>query len=160
MGILDSASGKSAYLGYEYYKDGKVKDLQRAEDGFLTARVLGSGDNVYDVVVDTAHPKRSQCTCPHATGRQVVCKHKVAAYFAAFPEEAKRYIKELEDYWAEEEQRQQEVEDELDKFVRKMKKSELQEALLGLLYTGPDWQYDRFVKEHMLDIDTDDPYNW
>ncbi len=160
MGILDSASGKSVYCGYEYYNDGKVKDLQREENGLLTARVLGSGDNVYDVVVDIAHPKRSHCTCPHAAGRQVVCKHKVAAYFAAFPKEAKQYIEELEAYWAEEEQRQQEVEDKLDEFVRKMKKSELQEALLELLYTGPDWQYDRFVKGYVLNIDTDDPYNW
>lgn len=27
-----------------------------------------------------------------------------------------------------------------------MKKSELQDALLELLFTGPEWQYDRFVR--------------
>ena len=30
-----------------------------------------------------------------------------------------------------------------------MKKSELQDALLELLMDGPDWQYDRFVREYI-----------
>ena len=34
-----------------------------------------------------------------------------------------------------------------------MKKSELQEALLQLLFDGPEWQYDRFVRENGLDDD-------
>ena len=37
--------------------------------------------------------------------------------------------------------------------VQHMKKSELQQALLQLLFSGPEWQYDRFVRENGLDND-------
>ena len=33
--------------------------------------------------------------------------------------------------------------------TNKMKKSELQEALLRLLYEGPEWQYDRFIRDNI-----------
>lgn len=73
----------------------------------------------------------------------------VAVYFVAFPAEAKKYITELENYWEEEEQRQQEREDRLVRYVGKMKKGELQEALLQLLFDGPEWQYDHFLEEKL-----------
>ena len=73
----------------------------------------------------------------------------VAVYFSAFPAEAQKYIRELEEYWEEEEQREQETEERLAAYVRKMKKGEAQEALLQLLFDGPEWQYDRFVEEHL-----------
>ena len=78
-----------------------------------------------------------------------MCKHMVAVYFTAFPTEAEQYIRELEEYWEEEEEREQETEERLIAVVRKMKKSEAQEALLQLLFDGPDWQYDRFVEEYL-----------
>ena len=100
-------------------------------------------------MIDIAHPKKSQCSCPHAAGKRIVCKHMVAVYFTAFPAEAKKYITELENYWEEEDQRQQEQQDRLIQYVWQMKKSELQEALLQLLFDGPEWQYERFIEEHL-----------
>ena len=58
-------------------------------------------------------------------------------------------IRELEEYWEEEDVREQETEERLIAFVRKMKKSEAQKALLQLLLDGPDWQYDRFVEDYL-----------
>ena len=52
----------------------------------------------------------------------------------------------MEDYWEEEEQRQEEQEEKLIRYVHSMKKSELQQALLQLLFEGPEWQYDRFME--------------
>ena len=78
-----------------------------------------------------------------------MCKHMVAVYFAAFPAEAEQYIRELEEYWEEEEEQEQETEERLIAVVRKMKKSEAQEALLQVLLDGPDWQYNRFVEEYL-----------
>ena len=111
----------------------------------------GSQDWQYSVTVDLAHPRKSQCNCPHAAGKRIVCKHMVAVYFTAFPAEAKKYITDLENYWEEEEQRQQELEERLIQYVHKMKKSELQEVLLQMLFDGPEWQYDRFVTEYIGD---------
>lgn len=149
MSILTVASGQSVYRGYEYSQSKKVLHMKQCGEGIIQAAVSGSGNCTYDVIVDEAHPRKSQCTCPHAAGKRIVCKHMVAVYFTANPLEATKYIEDLEAYWEEEEQRQEEQEDRLIKYVRGMKKSELQEVLLQLLFDGPDWQYDRFIEENL-----------
>ena len=68
----------------------------------------------------------------------------VALYFAAYPEEAKNYINELNAYWAEEEKRREEAERKLGGYILRMRKAELQEAL-ELLQDGPEWQYEMFM---------------
>ncbi len=147
MSILSVASGQSAYRGYEYAQAKKVVYMEQNGEGVIRGTVSGSNGSVYDVIVDVNHPRKSQCNCPHAAGKRIVCKHMVAVYFTAFPAEAKKYIEELESYWEEEEQRQQEQEDRLIAYIHKMKKSDLQEALLQVLYEGPEWQYDRFTRD-------------
>lgn len=149
MSILSVASGQSAYRGYEYAKAKKVLSLEQIGEGVIRGTVSGSNGAVYDVVVDVNHPRKSQCNCPHAAGKRIVCKHMVAVYFTAFPAEAKKYIEELEAYWEEQEQQQQEQEERLIDYVRKMRKSDLQEALLQVLYEGPEWQYERFIRDYV-----------
>ncbi len=105
MGILTLASGKPVYRGYDYYKNKKVIQLQQTDDTIFDGTVSGSNGEVYHVTIDTAHPRKSVCDCPHAAGREIMCKHMVALYFTVFPEEAENYIRELEAYWKEEEQR-------------------------------------------------------
>ena len=39
----------------------------------------------------------------------------------------------------------------LQKYINKLSKSELQEALIQVLYNGPEWQFERFVRDHDLD---------
>ena len=56
-------------------------------------------------------------------------------------------------YQEEEEKRQEEMSDKVIEYVGKMKKAELCQALLELLFDGPEWQYDRFIREHGLDDD-------
>ena len=73
----------------------------------------------------------------------------VAVYFTAFPKEAQKYITDLKNSWEEEEAQQQESEEKLIQYVSKLKKGELQEALLQLLFDGPEWQYDRFIEENI-----------
>ncbi len=36
-------------------------------------------------------------------------------------------------------------------FVSKMKKAELQQAFLEMLFDGPEWQYERFLREHWIE---------
>ena len=149
MSILPVASGQSVYRGYEYAQAKKVLCMEQFDDGAIKAAVSGSDGNVYDVLLDIVHPKKSQCSCPYAAGKRIICKHIAAVYFTAFPAEAKKYIRELEEYWEEEEERKQEQEEKLVAYVHKMKKSELQESLLRLLYEGPEWQYDRFIRDNI-----------
>ena len=124
MSVISVASTASAWRGYEYFEAGAVKQLEKTDGGLLIRKVSGSGKNIYDVAVDLAHPKRSSCTCPHAAGRRIVCKHMVAAYFTAFPLEAEQYIAELR----EAEDEQAEYEEQVIQCVLKMKKTELQET--------------------------------
>lgn len=62
MALLDLASGKSLWRGLDYYKEKRVKDWTRADDGTYDGTVQGS--ELYHVHMDIAHPKRSTCDCP------------------------------------------------------------------------------------------------
>ena len=153
MSLIDLASGASAWRGYNYYKDGKVLRCLRTEEARYEGEVSGSTGEVYHVRLDLEHPRRSECTCPHAAGKRIVCKHQVALYFTAFPEEAEKYYREVIE--AEEEAERERVRQEtaVIERVRKMKKSELQDALLELLFNGPEWQYERFAREQLRDYE-------
>lgn len=94
-----------------------------------------------------------KCNCPHANGKRIICKHIVAAYFTAFPEEAEKFYAEAMAYQEEEEKRQEELSDKVCHYVWHMKKDELQQVLLQLLFDGPEWQYEQFIRENGLDDD-------
>ncbi|WP_246241218.1 SWIM zinc finger family protein [Anaerocolumna sedimenticola] len=82
-------------------------------------------------MIDTEHPKKSKCNCPHADGKKIVCKHKIALFFTAFPKEADNYITEFEEYEREEEDREQERYDQIVKYVESLSKEELRMALIN-----------------------------
>ena len=151
MGLLECASRTSVWRGYEYYKDGKVQKIEKLEADRFNAVVSGSSDTLYIVKLHTDHPRKSKCTCPHANGRQIICKHIVAAYFTIYPDEAERVYEEAMAYEEEEEERQENMYQKVNQFVHRMKKCELQQALIGVLLTGPEWQFNRFLLEYGLD---------
>ncbi len=151
MGVLECASGASVWRGYDYYKEKKVLSIRHSEDGIIYATVSGSSTTPYEVELDIDHPRKSKCNCPHADGKRIICKHIVATYFTVLPKEAERFYAEAMAYQEEEEKREEELSDKVCQYVWKMKKSELQQALLELLFDGPEWQYDQFIREHDLD---------
>lgn len=153
MGLLNLASAASAWRGYEYYKSGKVKSCQKTDDGRYEGQVAGSNKRSYQVKIDLEHPRSSQCDCPHAAGKRIVCKHMVALYFSAFPEEAEDYYREVIDAEEEAEQEQERLENAVIEYVWKMKKADLQQALLQTLFEGPEWQFERFVRENLRECD-------
>ena len=61
----------------------------------------------------------------------------------------KKYITDLETCLEEEEKQKREMEKHLIQYGSKLKKNELQEALLQLLFDGPEWQHDRFIEENI-----------
>ncbi len=149
MGLLELTSGNSLWRGYDYYKDKKVKMLSQNDDGAYAAFVNGSNNNVYSVQIDTLHPRKSRCNCPHADGKRIICKHMMAVYFTAFPKEAERIYNEALEYEREREMLQEQLFDEIPKRVHKMSKAQLEEILLQVLYDGPEWQFERFVREYI-----------
>ncbi len=153
MGVLECASGASVWRGYDYYKENKVVSLEEIETNIFTAKVSGNSSEPYSVELHIDHPRKSKCNCPHADGKRIICKHLVAAYFTVLPEEADKFYAEALAYQEEEEKRQDELSDKVCHYVWHMKKSELQDALLQLLFEGPEWQFDRFVRKNGLQDD-------
>lgn len=149
MGLLDLASYKSVWRGYEYFNEKYVIAHIKQSTTEINGTVRGSGQKHYNVFIDLEHPRKSKCNCPHADGKRIICKHMVALYFAAFPNEAKKYYGDVIKYQEEEEQRQEELECKVVNYVHKLKKSQLEQLLLQVLFDGPEWQYERFIRENI-----------
>lgn len=149
MSLLSSSSTESRWRGYEYFKDKRVSTLQRLGDMRFHASVRGGGKEPYTVLIDLEHVRQSSCTCPHAAGRRVICKHMVATFFAAFPEAAEKYYAEVQKAQEEWEDYQEERYDQYIKYVRGLKKKDAQDRLLEVLELGPEWLWDRFVRDYV-----------
>ena len=67
----------------------------------------------------------------------------------AVRDEAEKYYEDVIEYQEQEEQRQEELEYKVIDYVHKLKKSELEQCLLQMLFDGPDWQYERFIRENI-----------
>ena len=149
MGLIDIASSASAWRGYEYYKENRVCSINIMGENEYEGVVSGSSKVPYSVHIDIQHPKRSTCTCPFAEGNKKICKHKVALYFSVFPDEADRYLAAVEKAEKEAEEYEEQIYDLVGQKISKMKKSELQDALWQVLMDGPEWVFDRFVREYI-----------
>ncbi len=133
MGLIEMASGNSVWRGMDYYNDKKVDTWEQSGVDSYDGMVSGSEGKKYTVHIDKAHPRKSTCNCPFADGRRVVCKHMIALYFTAEPKAAEDFLKEVENWEAEEEEREQQHYEDLKKYVKSLSKTELQERLLDAL---------------------------
>lgn len=149
MSFYSAASRKSVRRGYDYYKNGKVLFCDKINDSEFTGASEGSNGEKYEIYIDTEKPKRSTCTCPYAEGSRKCCKHKIALFFTAFPDEAKKYYDMIIKDEQEQELYEEEIEMKVDTYIDSLKKNELKQLVYELLYNGPDWQYDKFIREHI-----------
>lgn len=150
MGILERASSASVWRGYDCYMEKRVLSIQELESDVYAAAIAGNRVHPYTAELHVCHPRKSKCNCPHANGKRIVCKHIVAVYFSLFPAEAEKFYAQAIAYAEEEEKREEERFENMCAYVYKMKKNELQQALLQLLADGPAWQYEHFAEEHFL----------
>ncbi len=149
MGLLELASGASLWRGYEYYKANRVLAWRAVSESAYEGTVQGSGDSRYTVAIDLAHPRKSRCDCPHADGRQLICKHKIALYFTVFPAEAEKYYEAVVAYEEEEERRQEELDDKIEAYINGCTKAELRQIIYELLYNCGDRALEYFIYEHI-----------
>ena len=90
MSFLDLASYSSYCKGIGYCQSKRVISYEKISDTLYKGIVRGSKD--YEVEIDIEHPRKSRCNCPHADGKQIICKHKVALYLTVFPNELKNVL--------------------------------------------------------------------
>jgi hypothetical protein len=141
MSILSIASNASAWRGYEYYGEKKVLSWEQIGEHEFEGKIEGNEKEPYHVMIDTEHPKKSICDCPHAKGKKIVCKHKIALFFTVFPEEAEKYIAEIEEYEREEEKQELESYKQIEKYVKSLSKEELRIALINALVEAKERSY-------------------
>ena len=144
MGLIEVASGNSVWRGIDYYENKKVISWEKTSKTTYIGKVAGSGGKIYDVEVDTAHPKRSKCNCAFANGRRVVCKHMLAVYFTAEPEQVDDFLKQVEAYEEEERLREQQEYEELEKYVKSLSKKELQSVCIAALFELEEYRNNRY----------------
>lgn len=72
---------------------------------------------------------------PHANGKRIVCKHIVALYFTVFPEEADRFLMEVEEELKQHEEYEKERMNKLHSYIYGMSKKE--------------WAYEWFFHERL-----------
>jgi len=96
MSIFDITSHNSLRRGFDYYESKRVSKLTKINDSYYEAVVSNSEKHEYHVCFNTKHPRRSTCTFPHAEGRMIICKHKVAVFFQIFPHEVEMFIEEID----------------------------------------------------------------
>ena len=149
MGIISIASGNSCWSGLDYFKDKKVIKLRKINDEEYTSIV--NGTKKYNVYLNLEHPRKSTCDCPLAKGKRVICKHIVATYFSAMPEEAINFEEEQYRLQEDYEKYQEEVYDKVIKYINKMSKNELIEELIHIFDYGPEWIYDDFVRRNYIE---------
>ena len=147
MGLIDIASGNSTWRGLDYCKANKVSNYKEISQCEYQGLVNGSNNKKYNVFIDIKHPRKSKCDCPHAKDTRIICKHMIALYFTVFPKELDNFLKEVEEAEKEYEKYEEELEEKMIKYVNSMSKFELQQTLLELLYDGPEWLYDRFIRD-------------
>lgn len=138
MGMLDVCSNNSYWRGLDYFESKRVKALVKLNGFEYEAQVEGTEN--YRVHIDLNHPRKSTCTCPHAFGKSIICKHKVAVYFSVFPKEAQKAIDEKNRYYEEQEKREREydkrVEDEtntITKYVNSLSEKEVRRLLINYM---------------------------
>lgn len=149
MGLINIASGNSTWRGLDYYKENKVSDYKKINDSEYEGIVNGSNGKKYNVFMDIEHPRKSKCDCPHAKDKRIICKHIVALYFTAFPDEVDKFLKEVEEAEKEYAAYEEELYNKTIKYINSMSKNELKEALIETLNVAPEWVYDRFVRDRV-----------
>ena len=147
MKFLNLASNRSFWRGIDCYHEKKVKDWTQVDRYHINGTVSGSEGQAYNVNIVTNHPKQSTCNCAFAEGRRVICKHMVALYLEAFPGKETEMMEYIEaqnrQYELELEQEKQERRAQITKYVKSLKKEELQKLLLERLLDEMEESYGR-----------------
>ena len=144
MGLIDVASWHSKCAGLDYYEEKRVIECKKVGDGEYSGKV--KGEKIYDVTINTIHPRSSSCNCPFACDRRVICKHQIALLFKANPKEAREFKEFIKQQEEEYEEYQLELESRLDEYLDGLTKQELKGTLMDVLNDAPEWVYDNLIR--------------
>lgn len=148
----EHTNGCKRPIRFKYFVEDRVQCVKKLDETQFTGAVAGSAKEPYLVTFDLEYPKRSNCDGPFANGHKI-CKHMVALFFAAFPEEALAYKAAIDAAIQEEAQYREELPDRIERYVNGLTKAELRELILQLIDALPEWEFEQFVRDN---TDADD----
>lgn len=89
MKLIEAAEKRIVWRGIDYYQKNRVCSCKKTGTYTYDGEVSNEEGSTYLVHIDTKNPKKSTCTCPYAQREEVVvCKHMIALYCKANPDEA------------------------------------------------------------------------
>lgn len=145
MGIFDITSYNSLRRGFDYYELKRVSKLTKISDSGYEAIVNNRENHEYHVRFNTKHPRKSTCNCPHAEGRMIICKHKVAVFFEIFPQEAEMFKEKIDAQKKETEmlyqihlRKQRERYEEIKAYVDQLPSDTMKETLIDYMMSKYD----------------------
>ncbi|MBF8970566.1 MULTISPECIES: SWIM zinc finger family protein [unclassified Streptococcus] len=143
--LVHLASRRSFERGLRYYFQKKVLGMEILAEGVFKGEVSGSNHQIYQVEIYIHQPRKSNCTCPFAAGRQVVCKHMVALYFQQFPEQAQAVL----DYWEQEEREKEMLRQAMEDEMRLLREQKLQKITAYVDKLTPDQLREELIETLM-----------
>ena len=149
MDIISLASGNSCWGGLDYFKNKKVKDLKKINKNEYTSIVKGTKD--YNTKLNIKNPRKCTCDCLIANGKKIICKHIIATYFTAFPEEAVNFEKEQKELDESFEDEQDLLNNKVIEKLNKMTKDELVLELINMFNYGPEWLVEDFIRRNNIE---------
>lgn len=149
MGLISVASDASRRRGLNYYKYKRVKNIKKINGNEYTSIVSGSKD--YNVYLNIEHVRKSNCNCPFANGKKIICKHIIATYFQLFPKEAINFEKEQNILEENKQKEQDQLYNKVIEYLYKMEKEELINEIINIFDYGPDGLYDDFITRNYIE---------
>lgn len=109
--------------GFEYYRKGRVKDLEQVDDDVWRALVEGS--EVYDVKITIAQDnvKQHLCSCPYDLGE--FCKHEIAVLYAIRGDIHGEHLGDKDDKILKRKKKYKTIKEEIQEAVGKFTEQEL-----------------------------------
>ena len=152
--FYSSASYRSFWRGYWYYKNGNVLSWKKVNDYEFEGIVKSDNQkDQYNVTINLKKPRASKCNCPFADGKHKVCKHMVALYFTIFPNEAKQFDEEVFEFEKEQERKAKEREERYNSLkneVSNWTREELENYVISTMledYDDDEYDEDEYLSE-------------
>ena len=181
MGILNIASSRTVYRGYDYFKHGHVLAYTQLSNFEYEGEVQGTNKTPYHVLINLEHPKSSVCNCPYANGN-TICKHMIALFFSVSPDELEDYENWIENDYEDEEKYEYEDNDDgyyyyghefydayksdfvkpiffdelLQNFINGLPKDRLKTILLDELKKNEEYTFNKYLKNEFKDYISDE----
>ena len=158
MELYDYFRSEILARGYNYFKKGFVRKIEKLSDTQYKSEVIGT--HTYHVYIDLEKPEKCTCTCPY---NKHLCKHIAATYLAVKPNDLKVFedalkcvIKMRNDYYQRNQKRTIEDYKEAKRYVDSLSDDEIRTKFVNFIVHNQyedKYEYDEEIEEEIEVLD-------